>query len=588
MHDLHYWNLQTIDGRAAVRSRCSRRVVRYVLPVALILSFSYWLPAYGRGVRRKGDQLIGRVVEVTEQRVYVNMGTVHGLRKGDALTISLPGRKHLNLPVSAVSRRSAVAELANGAVLPQRGALVRAKWRRTERPKKMAKAKPAPRPESLETMESRWRGVDRKLPYVPRPRVLGPDQRVAKSTPVHGTLRFEYLGLLNLRSTTQENFHQVALYSDLEVPRLWIDGLDYAHRFRLRWQMAKDRDSRPFRDSRAVPLVYQARLGLTRGRFRAELGRTVGAALPDVGMIDGANVRVRLARSVYVGGFGGMAPRPDDLRPTTDASQFGAYTALRWASPGRSRAPWSVAIDTGVVGSTWQGAVDRKALTTRAVFDSDHFSIDSQAVLDLYGSDHPLHRPTVDLSLLGVGAELRATRWLAAGVRFDRYRFVPTREILATFPQDFLDQPAANSLRGFVDLRLGKTWSLGGQGGWDFAGGETWAGWGELTMRAGGLLGDDDSLQLAALVNQGNLLDGYGGRIAYVRSILDSWSISASYGLHRDSYHHAVGGSSWRHYGSAGTDVFLGRHWSAGAVAQLQLSDQERVLEVFSNAAAHF
>ena len=83
-------------------------------------------------------------------------------------------------------------------------------------------------------------------------------------------------------------------------------------------------------------------------------------------------------------------------------------------------------------GSTWQGELDRSAVSARAALVMPRAMLSALGTLDIYGDQHPSALAPVDLGRLAVDLSVDAARWLRVGGRFDRYRFVPTREALAT------------------------------------------------------------------------------------------------------------------------------------------------------------
>jgi hypothetical protein len=531
--------------------------------------------------RKRGPWVTGKVVQLTIAGVYVNLGSRFGLRVGDEVQVRMPDHSWATQKISAVGARHAFVKVAPDS-LPPRGSPARARWRT------VAPVKPEPTPgvaldppEPLDRLAARWKGVDRARPelveYHAPPRARSPRGRGG----LRGALRLEYLGLLNLASDEPRHYNQLGLSSTLEVPRLLADWLDYAHHLRVRFHLARDLDARPFSRSRPELLVHRLRLGLHLDRVHGQIGRLVGGPLPDASVVDGASVRAKLTPSLHVGAFGGLLPRSDDLRPDVDGAHFGAYAALRLDG----QSGWTAAADAGILGSTWQGELDRRALSARAALDGPRLSLAAHAVVDLYGSDHPRRSSGAALSQLSVLAEGKAAGWLHLGARFDRYLFVPSLESLATYP-DYIDGRATSSARGHADVQLGARTTLGVQGGWDRQDSrdeapESWTAWGELMLRLRGLLGGDEQLRLAALTYHGALLAGHGGRLVYLQPLSDWLSLSLDYALHRDRYAGIDGSAVWRHDAALGGEATYGR-WLLTTEARLVTSDEERLLQLLA------
>jgi hypothetical protein len=566
---------------------------RRIAPIMVLLLATGASSGAARGPRKRGPWVVGRVTAVTEHRVYVDLGRRFGLRREDPLEIRIPGGRWIKLALSDLATGHGSALLPEGGPLPPRGAPARARWRpATDRQQgKDRAAAELPPVESLARLTARWRGVELARPTLVRHRPNAPSARLPLVERPRGSLRLEYLAQLNLGTTGPSSYHRVGLWSDLDLPRLLTDWIDYSHRLRVRVHLARDIEGRRFQDSRPIPLVYRLRLGLGRGPLRAELGRMQGAPLPAATMVDGASARAGLTDWLSLGAFGGMLPRSEDLRPTVDASHFGGYASLRLGAAKGQRKSWSMSADLGLIGTTWQGQLDRKAISAYLSFDGLGLTIEGQAALDLYADDHPSGLSGPNLSLLGASLELRPVSWLELGARFDRYRWVPTLEQIAAFSEAFVVGDPATSLRAFIDGQLAGI-TVGLQAGWDRQegdrqGGESWTAWAELMARFAALLADGDQLRIAGGVNRGHLLVGVGGRLAYLLPLADWLRGRISYGLHRDSYHETEL-SLWRHNVAGGIEATLGRHWLAGAEALLQSSEEERLLQLLATASYHF
>lgn len=573
--------------------------VRQVIAVltVCVATWAVW-PAPGLAKRRgkpvrRGAWVIGRVAQVTATEIYVNIGSRFGLKVGDPVQVLFPNRTKLLVTLADVRPKSARARLPEKPPRwPRPGLRVRARWRSVAKPTtpttptRRVKPKKLPAPEAPETLAARWHGVS-----------VDPPQQVVYQRPatrhstrpsaphVRGSLRLEYMGLYDLDSAPQSNYHRIGLWSDLDVPKLFADWLNYSHRVRLRFDMASDLNDRPFQNSRPIPLVYRLRLGFGAGPFRGALGRTMGAPVEPAPLIDGGVARVRVARGVYVGAYGGLQPGLDDLAPSTRATGFGGYTSFRLA--GASAGGWSLSADAGFVGSTWRGTLDRTAATAQASLDTPKVSLHAQTTVDFYPSEHPSELDSVDLSTLSLHADTRLLSWLRLGARYDHYRLVPTRETLELLGADYALQRPVDGVRGFVDVDLSQRAAIGASGGWDGQSESSWVAWGELMLRYAGVFSDTDWLRASFLGHGGNLLRGYGGRLLYEIAPLPWLTTWVAYALHHDAYSE-FDGSTWRHSPALGMEFLIARRWIIGAQTEAALSDEEQVLQLFATAAFHF
>ncbi len=553
------------------------------LLLALLISLSAQAQAQARS-KVKGSWTVGKITQLTLTQGFINLGQTAGLRPGDTVQARMPDGAWASFTVEATAGRAASFKIPPASHPPTQGARIRV------RAKKSISSHPPlpnitlPPPESADHLTALWKDADlRRAELLEPPATLAPaSNKTSSSSSIKGSLRLDYLGQLNLGSEEPRDYHRLSLYSSLEVPRLLGDWLSYAHRLQLSLHLSHDLDARPFQRSRPYLLVRALRLGLHLNRVEGEFGRTFGAPLSEAALVDGGAVRVRVTPWLTLGGFGGLKPRAEDLRPDTAGAGFGAYASLRFA--GQRGRDWSIALDTGFIGSTWRGNTDRQALSTRALVEWSPLSLTVDAVIDLYGEDHPSGLSGADLSHLDLSLDARVTRWLRCGGRLNRYRFVPSRESLELFGGTFVDSEAVLSARGYLDLSLGERIILGAQGGGDQQDSTGWAPWAELMLRVRGLIGEEDLLRLSALFNSGTLLTGYGGRAAYFRPVTSWLSLGGSYSLFGDTYT-TQEESVLRHNLSVQGEIPLGRRWLIVSEGQLLLSPEEQILQIFSSLA---
>ncbi|MCA9666613.1 MAG: hypothetical protein KC503_13520 [Myxococcales bacterium] len=571
------------DAEARRRRRRRRRRHQRRTPVTAASA------SHGRGPR---------VVQVTDKSVFISAGARDGLAVDDRVTVKL-GEERVELRVASVAPNSARLDRAEDKVVPRLNSRVELPEQARARASKRAGASAAgmsskprtlPAPESERALAALWQGVSleprrRLLRFGGTPAVRRAGESRARR--MRGTLRIEYLGNIDLSGTSDgaiSSFHQLGLYSDLEVPKVFVNWLDYAHRVRLRLNFASDLDQRRFQDSRPNVLVYRLRLGINTARFRAQLGRVASAPLVGAALVDGGSARVQITRGLSIGAYGGLSPRAADLRPSTRSARFGGYASLR-LSPGQGR--YALSADAGFIGTTFGGDIDRQAISARASFDSRAVSVFGSAVVDLLGSDHESGVSGPVLTWASVHAAVRPTRSLSIGARVDRYRFPLTRELIADFGRDFSVQEAVLSGRASVDLDLTPSIRIGGGAGYQRQSVASNTGWGDASLDILSLLGDADRLRLSALASIGSSLTSYGGRLSYSAPVTDWLDLAAAYGAYADTDPGADALTRFRQSISASVDLRVGRHISSAIDATALLSPDERVMLIFASVAYH-
>ena len=524
----------------------------------------------------------GRVVHFTATDAYITIGSAVGLAVGNKVKLHLPDRSRIELEVADVWRKGARLLLQPGQRMPRIGTPVTVKLSPSAQKRRTSRVRRLPPPESTAMADASWENVAlkkrKKLRYRPTP--SDPDDDRPRRT--RGSLRLEYLGSFNLGSAPREDYHRIGLWSSLDYVGARDSSFDYSHRLRARVFLSRDLDSRRFGASRSELSIYRLRFGLNYRRFRAELGRMSSAPLSGAPTIDGATVRARLTRGIYFGAYGGMAPRPTDLKPSFKSPSFGVYGSLRLA--GR-RSRWMFSSDVGFLGSMFDGQGDRKALSAKLLLESRTFTLYGRAELDFLADNRPAGLSSTELSAATAQVSFRPISRLDFNLRFDRYRLTPTLEMLAFWGNDYVLEKPVTSARGGVDIHLTADFTLAASAGWERQE-KSWTFWGDLLAEKRSVFFPADQLFASVAVNRGSLLDGISARFGYWIPVFSVASFDASYGLSRDA--DETKSTNWRHMASIGAAVTIARRWVLGADAAAMLSSDERVVQVFSTLATSF
>ncbi len=546
------------------------------------------------------QRVTGKVTAVTASELYVDFGADAGVRPGDVLYLSI-GDAEIELEIVDVAPTSARAILPPGVLPPHIGDRASALARPPAAPEQPA-AEPAQPPDPPAVVAARWRGVD-----LGRPRLIGfeggPGAAAGQAAPppaVTGRVAVDYLGTYDLRDPAGAYYHRVQVRSDLDVAPPGMGWLDYSHRLRLRLDFDPGHPMR-FPGARDALLVYRLRAGLTQRGLRAEIGRTDAAPIPGASLIDGATLRYRIAPGVYVGGFGGASPQLLDLAPALDGYRFGAYASYRYAA-GQGFDRWRLSADLGLVGTTFDGSIDRRALGLRAAASSRQAWISAQGLVDFYPAGHPADRPSADLSTAAVDAGMRWGGRLRLSAGFDRYRPERTREALALLPADYLATAGYSSarsnlslelIRGLdLDLRAGYRWRVTAtvpeteqRVGYQIVTGDTvWFGGG---LRKYALLLRDDRISVGGDGYFGGYQDGGSGYFGYALPVHPRVDVDLGYRL--TGYRYGDENQRlWRHTVRLGVDAWAGSRVTLQLELDAHFGDEQRVFTSFASAGFHF
>ncbi len=534
------------------------------------------------------ERVEGVVVQVTATEVYVSVGARVGVRAGDVVDIDVGRAALVQLRVVEVGPKSARAALPGDAPIPAVGARVSAAKGPPPKKRRRGRVIKLKAPRTAAAMAARWDGLDTTRPS----RIayagaggMGPGAR-EPGADVSGTVAIDYLGVVDVGGDGGlAPYHRVGLRSDLDVVGAMGGWLGYSHRLRLRLDIASDLDDREFAAARNTLYVYRMRASLDSHGIHAEIGRTHAAPLPGASLIDGATARHRVSEHVYVGAFGGLAPVITDLGLTADATRFGAYASLRYGA--RRAGGWRLAADGGVIGTTFEGAVDRRALAARATLSDRDRWVHGQAVVDFFAADHPADRPAADPSVLVLDAGARLTPWLRASARFDHFRAARTREALAALPPEYASALAFSSVRGSVDLSLPRGLRLGAFAGWRRPTDGASALWTGADVRAGSLLLGNDVLSVGVDGAFGTFQDAGAATLRYTLPVHARADVTARYRLVLYRY----GDENQRlfsHAPSLGVDAAIGWGVRAGLDVDAYIGDEERVVTGLATAAFRF
>ena len=552
---------------------------------ALVCALVAWSASAQAAPVVEGGQVKGRVVQVTATDVYVDFGATHGVRKGDRVQVSV-GRQEIEVSVLDVWKSGARCSLASDQPIPRIGADAGAGARApTPPPRSGWRKRRLARPKPLPTLLAKWNGIS-----LERPRLVtyGQSQGIASDAEpesgIRGLVALEYMGQIDPRADRLEKqYHQIALRSDLDVPSLLGGRLDYSHRLRLRYDLAPDLDMRPFAQSRSLVRIYRLRAGFHLGGVHGAVGRTQVGAVPQAGLIDGASVRTKLAHGLSVGAWAGAAPRITDLAPAGGALGFGAYGSYRHQLDNRERT--RIAVDGGFLGTTYDGALDRRALSLRGSLTEADRWLHGQLVLDFLAPT----RPSVEPSLMYLDAGMRLADRVRATLRFDQVRSLRTAEAFASglLPPGYLSTVAFTSMRAGARVEVAPGIDVHARAGVRLRAEGASSLTSNATVRARGVFWTDDHASFGLDGALGTYIDGMAVRLGYSLPVHRRLELSTGYRF----YGYRYGGENQRlfiHQPSLSLDgrMPLGLHGHLDIDGYL--GDEQLVVAVFSSLARRF
>lgn len=524
-----------------------------------------------QGAAQEGEEWVVielRTTLVTPDGVYVDRGSADGLEPGDRVRLFRPGATVATGTVKTLSTATAlvVLERAVAVDVGLRGE-VRVPRARLAALQAAGELDPdAPEHPPWEHGPVEW---DEEQP------LLAP---VEGREPADREPRLEGRAYLQVERTEDRERDSGATFgrlgADLELSnpferggRLLIEA-DQA----LRTQDLAGGESDSEARTRVRRLSYA--FGGTRyDPLRVEAGRFFQAAMPEFGLLDGAEVSLFGDSEAYAGVSAGYIVAPDFEFTTGEDLQLAAFGGGRLG--GEHGVDWRAGYQ-----KTWhEGVPDRDLLAGGASWRGEEgLSFIGSAAVDLYGGSERVEESGLELSELHLdggwrGEDLGLTagfhRFLAPDLRRDPVPVAPGEE--PTLPRS---DSAYVRLRGDLtdDLRLSgrvDSWSTSADEG---LGAELRADWRDLLMEGGGVA-------LTLYRNDGQLTDVEGLRLGLDQDTT-AGSLWAGYELSRFTLADAQGDldTRTRHSLRLALDRTLGRDWSLSLFGENHFGDDQDAL----------
>lgn len=372
----------------------------------------------------------GEITGVRRGVVYVSLGSADGVSEGTRLAAA-----GAVLEATEVGERQCATKVVEGATPPV-GAVVDAPQQaQPETGRKPPRVLPAP--ERL--AERAGDDLVRDLGALPRPKVVhAVGERPARETTIHGDVQVSWVGLFDTDPQQRQDLglHAVRVRSRLTVGDMGGLPLSWAHDVGFRGDFGPNLGGRGGADSR--PWVEARRAALTWAPAGATVsgGRLLMPLPVQGGILDGASVEADLG-SVRLGAYGGLSPDLMDLAPAADVGRFGV--SADWLG---DLDAVDVQVSAAVGGSTWQGELDRTALSlSTGVFAGPLLTVLGDVTLDAWTQHNPADRPPVDLTEAFVVVQSRPLDWLTLDAHYAFSREALTRELAARWPE-LLETPA--------------------------------------------------------------------------------------------------------------------------------------------------
>jgi len=358
-----------------------------------------------------------RVVDIAEDRAYIELGSQQGLRLGDE--VMLGGKPFKVVAIS--SSFAAVALGGNRMPVGTRGSLtVRANRSDTV-------VLTLPKPTALVNFRGEWpRAALPAAGQSPKPVPLGTKQRSKNRLTISDALygvaptnsRGKFVGNELRGRLHYESYSETPLAFDLDLALRTFSGDDFAQR--------PGAAARQVLRVRALMLTYGAAEG-----FRGNFGR-LRAASTLVGQLDGIRLEAPLAPGLRLSAYGGTVPQPFTGMISDQVARFGAELAYQDV-----HASLRPRLLLGAYASRFAGDLDEKK--AYATFDllPPKARLGGHAEVSFFDSKNPWHAHAAELTSAGLDGNLEFGVFHLGG-RVDMRRPDRSRWLASLLPIEWL------------------------------------------------------------------------------------------------------------------------------------------------------
>ena len=371
------------------------------------------------------EAIIGQVIQIAGETVYVNAGRKHGRVDGDVLRIVREGTEVAKVRVVRLSDSFSACEVIFAA------GIIRAK-------DEVVGSMPIEiEGEEKEEVEGgRTNHEVEKTGQQAVDKIYESDRHTLQ---LRGKVALRY-SRIDDRSASNRDVHRPSAVMSLELGQ--TDGLRFQTRFRARKQ-----DRRTLSPLRLYDLALN--YAPEGGRFAFGVGRLNPTQVAGVGDFDGALMSVGIGGDMHAGVFGGFQPNLQSSGFSSDVYKMGAFIHLDRTALQKVRQNMTVAF----VGQYQQGQIDREYVYFQNfLWFGRKVSLYQHVELDLDRTARTEQMKSVQLTNLYSMLRISPKRYFSASVGYDARNLEP-RIQAGTVVDSLLDSAFRQGFQGDISLR---------------------------------------------------------------------------------------------------------------------------------------
>lgn len=505
------------------------------------------------GLRAQETQRVGvRVTGTTASSVFLDQGRSSGLAPGVVVELFPPDGAPVEVIVRAVSTDTARADLPPGAAVPPVGTRGEFEASVTEDPSGEVEPRRANR--SFDDLP--WRADDRA--FDPDGPLLAP---VAGTPPERRPVDWRgrvFTSLVMSRDNTaagSSDYFSGRLGSRLGVTNLFGNAGEVDLAFDIDRRGTDLVDSGDASDSRGRLERASYTFGLAADDpYRVQFGRFYSTAVPELGLLDGAEVTLRLQNGLRVGSAFGALPRPFPAHATGEDVAWHAFLEFSGENPRDM---------SGVIAvqKSWhRGAADRDLVMARwFVRPTESLSLNVHAKADIYTSGDTVKGSGVRLTESFTTLRYAPTRDHSLSVSHSHFEYVESdRREYSSIPADLLADGRVDRVRFSGSSRLSERVRLRGYASTWSDQARSGANW-EIATEFDGVFEQRTFVSVAVFEVDGAFQSGLGLRLD-ARRRFDRLGLHAGYTMRKLD----VAGLMFDESSTTSQMLRLGVDWSSG------------------------
>ena len=395
-----------------------------------------------------GTKRVGEIKYLSQQSIYINLGSKQGLRVGDTLVVKRKQRTIGKIVVENVANYSSACKKILGDARLQKGDAVEIYIPLNEQQKKAS----APIKSEL----------SKSAPPATYQRKVYKKQRAKKNNVLSGNIGLQTIWL-NDQSGSNLGYKQFGLKSKIKIKRFLSLPLEFQMRWRSRNHHRDRFVSGVVGGNSWTHRVQEFSLQYKNGDspYAFEFGRILSNEVRGLGYIDGAALSYKFYGPWRFGFVGGMEPGIQNSAVQTNEQKFGTFLSFEKGGYRTQRLESTVAFS----GSYHNASVSREFVYLQNSFNmGSKFSVYQTVEFDLNRGWKGRNSALLQLTNFFLSTNYSPAEFLTLNVSYDSRKAVRMYET-RSIPDSLFDETTRQGFHSGLTLRLSRNVRFSGSFG---------------------------------------------------------------------------------------------------------------------------